>query len=279
MGFLNTLTYDQQGFSTVAGPGSAVGTLVLSNTATSRRNGVKVQTTGTANNIPAVYGCDLNNNAVFNEAGDGQNLACNWLSWKYLIAYLDWSALRPITEFEYEKTCRGPMASSAGEYAWGSNILLQATAGALNNAGQSSETSTAAGSGLCAYGSNNSAHGPLRCGFAATATTNRIQSGGSYYGVMDMTGNVAEQCLGGYNFNYSAFTTANGDGIVATTTGVANTAGWPATGGGPGGGIVRGGDWFSPSTAYLQTSDRAFMTDNSNQVPDYRVGGRGVRSW
>jgi formylglycine-generating enzyme required for sulfatase activity len=275
--FLNTLTYDQQISRTASSPNSAAGTLAIAG-ATPSRNGIKIQTSGTINNIPAVYGCDLNGNGTFNEASDGQNIACNWLSWPDLMAYLDWSALRPMTEFEYEKICRGTVVPTANENAWSTVSLLQAQSGALNNPGQASETSTAAGSGLCAYGINSTANGPLRCGFAATATTTRTQAGGSYYGALDMTGNVDEQCVGGYNYNYSAFTSASGDGSL-TAVGAANTAGWPSTGGGQNGGISRGSDWFTNTVAYLNVSDRYQMVLNYNQNRDYRVGGRGVRSW
>jgi formylglycine-generating enzyme required for sulfatase activity len=275
--FLNTLTYDQQITRTTNSPNSAPGTLAIAG-ATPSRNGIKIETSGTINNIPAVYGCDLNGNGTFNEAADGQNIACNWISWADLMAFLDWAALRPMTEFEYEKVCRGTTVPIANENAWSTTSLLQAHSGALNNAGQASETSTAAGAGLCAYGINNTANGPLRCGFAATASTTRIQAGGSYFGAMDMSGNVDEQCVGGYNYNYSAFTTANGDGTL-TAVGAANTSGWPSTGGGQYGGISKGSDWYTTNTAYLNVSDRYQMVLNYNQNRDYRAGGRGVRSW
>lgn len=275
--FLNVLTYDQQATRTANSPNSAANTLAIAG-ATPSRNGIKIQTSGTINNIPAVYGCDLNANGVFNEAADGQNLACNWLSWPDLIAYLDWSALRPMTEFEFEKVCRGTAAVVASENAWGASGVLQAQSGALNNAGLSSETSTSAGAGLCAYGINNTANGPLRCGFAATAATTRTQAGASYYGCMDMSGNADEQCVGGYNYNYSAFTTANGDGSLSAV-GSANIAGCPGTGGGQNGGISRGSNWYSNTIAYLNVSDRYQMVLNYNQLRDYRCGGRGVRNW
>ncbi len=275
--FLNTLTYDQQITRTANSPNSAVGTLAIAGAIPSR-NCIEIQASGTINNIPAVYGCDLNNNGTYNEADDGQNLACNWISWTDLLAYLDWSAFRPMTEFEYEKVCRGTATPSALEKAWSTTNLIQAESGSLNNAGLASETSTASGAGLCAYGINNTANGPLRCGFAATATTTRTQSGGSYYGAMDMSGNVDEQCVGGYDFNYSAFTTANGDGSL-TAVGAANTTGWPTLGGGRNGGISRGSDWFTVNNTYLNVSDRIQMTNNYNQNRDYRIGGRGVRSW
>ncbi|TAL58382.1 MAG: hypothetical protein EPN85_11705 [Bacteroidetes bacterium] len=275
--FLNVLTYDQQTGRTGNAPNSAVGTLAIAG-ATPSRNRIEIQTPGTINNIPAVYGCDLNNNGTYNEAADGQNLACNWLSWPDLIAYLDWAAIRPMTEFEFEKVCRGTASVTANENAWGSVTLLQAESGALNNAGQVSETSTAAGAGLCAYGIADLAKGPLRCGFAATGTTTRVQAGSSYYGVMDMSGNVDEQCVGGYAYNYSAFTTANGDGSISSV-GSANIAGCPGVGGGQFGGVSRGSDWYTANVLYPNVSDRYQMVLNYNQSRDYRVGGRGVRNW
>jgi formylglycine-generating enzyme required for sulfatase activity len=275
--FLNTLTYEQQITRTANNPNSAVGTLAIA-PATNCRNGIKIQTAGTPNNIPAVYGCDLNSNGVFNEAADGQNIACNWLSWPDLIAYLDWATLRPMTEFEFEKVCRGPSSTgvTANEYAWGSTFLIQASSSAITGSGANNESSTAFGVGLCAYGVGSTAQGPLRCGFAAGAATIRSQAGSSYYGVMDMSGNVMEQCLGGYNFNYSAFTSAVGDGSL-TTIGLANTTGWPLTGGGQLGGVGRGGDWYNGNAAMLNISDRNGMTSNSNQGRDRSYGGRGVR--
>jgi len=165
-----------------------------------------------------------------------------------------------------------------GEFAWSALSLLQAESGALTNSGQSSEVSTASGNGLCAYGANNSAKGPLRCGFAAGAATNRAQAGGAFYGAMDMSGNVMEQCIGGYNFNYSAFTTANGDGTL-TAAGLANTAGWPTNGGGQGGGVGRGSDWFTTNTTYLTISDCVYMVNNFNQGRSNLAGGRGVRNF
>jgi formylglycine-generating enzyme required for sulfatase activity len=273
--FLNTLTYDQQAACSASNPISAPGTLAIAS-AVFCRNGIRIKTSGVVNNVPGIYGNDLNANGVFGEAADGQTLACNWLQWSDLTAYLDWVALRPMTEFEYEKVCRGTNASLPNENAWSTTNLMQALSTALINPGAANETSTSSGAGLCAYGANTTADGPLRCGFAATAATTRTLAGGSYYGAMDMSGNVMEQCVGGYNFNYSTFTNACGDGAISVA-GAANTAGWPAVGGGQGGGIARGSDWFTPTLAYLNISDRAYMTSNFNQLRDNRVGGRGVR--
>jgi formylglycine-generating enzyme required for sulfatase activity len=274
--FLNSLTFTQQLARTNFNPASAVGTYAIANSGTPVRNGIKIRTSGVSAITPAVYGCDLNNNGVFNEAADGQNIACGWLSWSDLMAYLDWAALRPMTEFEYEKICRGTSPSPIPyEYAWNAISITQATASSLNNAGQASETSTAAGNGLCNYGGGPGA-GPLRCGFAAGAATNKAQAGGAWYGVMEMSGNLWEQCVGGYNFNYSAFTNACGDGTL-TAAGAANTPNWPVSGGGQAGGVLRGGS-YGDAAIYQTISDRVQMTNNANQNRNNpSVGGRGVR--
>jgi len=276
--YLNSLTFTQQNARTNISPASAIGSWPIQTASPNNaRNGIRIMTPGTAATIPAIYGCDLNVNGTFNEPADGQNLACNWLSWPDLMTYLDWSGLRPMTEMEYEKVCRGPAPFVANEYAWGNTSILQATSGALLNAGQGTELSTAAGNGLCAYGSANSTtFGPLRCGFAAGAATTRFQAGATYYGVMEMSGNVFEQCVGGTSFNYSTFNGLNGDGTI-TAGGLFNTANWPTAGGGSAGGVVRGGSFNSFAPGDLRVSDRAQMSNNFNQSKSAVVGGRGVR--
>ena len=264
--FLNSLTYDQQMLRTATNPNSAVGTLAIAASANPCRNDIRISTSGIINNTPAVYTSTL------------PNLACSWLSWADLIAYLDWAALRPMTEFEFEKICRGPNPPLASENAWGTTNLLQAESGALTNAGLVNEISNAAGSGLCAYGANILTKGPLRCGFAATATTTRVQSGGSFYGAMDMSGNVNEQCVGGYNYNYSTFTTANGDGALSLIA-LANVTGWPPTGGGQSGAIMRGSNWYTITVTDLNVSDRGLLPQQYNNTRHVLCGGRGVRSW
>jgi formylglycine-generating enzyme required for sulfatase activity len=278
--FLNTLTYDQQLTRFANAPNSAPGTFVLAGLPNPQncRNGIRIKTAGQVSNIPAVVGCDLNLNGTFDEADDGQNIACNWLSWPDLMAFLDWAALRPMTEFEYEKVCRGTATPVINEYAWGTTTILAANSGAIVYPGAVNEVSITSGSGLCAYGvgaTNN--RGPLRCGFAATSTSNRPVAGSTFYGVMEMSGNVVEQCLGGYSYNYSAFTNANGDGSISAT-GIADTPNWPLNGGGNGGGgTSKGGNWYDAAGTCI-TSNRDWMTWNGNQNKDNRVGGRGIRT-
>ncbi|MBU3744645.1 MAG: hypothetical protein FGM61_08900, partial [Sediminibacterium sp.] len=67
--FLNTLTYTQQAARTIAAspPNSAAGTPALSS-GNANRNGIDIQTSGTASTVPAVYACNLDGDAIYNEA-------------------------------------------------------------------------------------------------------------------------------------------------------------------------------------------------------------------
>ncbi len=118
--FLNTLNYFQQVTRTTNDPGSisGIGALVSGNLG---RNGIDIQTPGVF--IPAVYACNIDGDTNFGESNDGKDIACNYLSWGDLSAYLDWSGLRPMTELEFEKACRGTMVPVADEYAWGTNSV------------------------------------------------------------------------------------------------------------------------------------------------------------
>lgn len=286
--FLNLLPASQQGNRTAVSVTASVGTLALAPSATPNRNGIRISTSATGSPLkPAIYGSDLNNNGTFDEAADGEALACNYLSWNDLLAYLDWAALRPMTEFEFEKAARGPSSQgtpTVAAYVWNTTNILQAHAGALTNAGQVSEISTASGNGLCAYNSSNSAHGPLRTGFAASGSTDRQGAGSSYYGILDLSGNVWEQCYhigynGGSGFGKApTFTGVLGDGML-DDLGYANAQYW----GGQNSvkqSIVRGGNW-NQTLDYCRLSNRSLITsaggENSNRVA--RTGGRGVRQF
>jgi hypothetical protein len=106
-----------------------------------------------------------------------------------------------------------------------------------------------------------------------------VQSGATYYGILDMAGNLFEQCVGGAGYDYSGFTTANGDGVLSAI-GSANTVGWPTNGGTNSGTIIRGNWMDSNVLGYAQTSDRSFYPGNSiNAGRNKFAGTRGVRSF
>jgi hypothetical protein len=117
--FLNTLTRVQQNtrtYTDISGT-SITNRFVMSNTSTvSYRNGIRCDATLPASPTPVTLYCDLNSNGIGNEASDGQNIASNFISWPDVAAYADWAGLRPMTELEFEKACRGPNSSLYGEF-------------------------------------------------------------------------------------------------------------------------------------------------------------------
>jgi hypothetical protein len=65
-------------------------------------------------------------------------VSCNYLSWTDLAAYLDWSGLRPMTELEFEKACRGTASPAPCEYAWGTAGIASSPY-TLSNSGANNE--------------------------------------------------------------------------------------------------------------------------------------------
>jgi formylglycine-generating enzyme required for sulfatase activity len=270
--FLNTLTYTQQTSRAVNVTGIA-GTAALSNT---NRNGIDIQTPGVAASFtPAVYACNLDVDANYNEAVDGEWIACNHISWMDGCAYVDWAGLRPMTELEYEKACRGDQAAVSGEYAWGSASITGATG--ISNGGANNETFSNAGAN-CAYNNSGGVPGPLRVGAFAGGATTRAQAGATYYGIMEMSGNVWERTVTIGNATGRNFTGLNGNGQLSPN-GHANQSLWPGISGsevtGATGSGFRGGTWDS-GDSFARVSDRysaviLYIIRGSN------FGFRGVR--
>jgi formylglycine-generating enzyme required for sulfatase activity len=264
--FYNTLTYDQQAArlkissnrvltSTNQYYGENWGSISLYNSST-----------GTNNTIPATI------------TSAYPHLPMGYMNWQDLTSYLDWSGLRPMTEFEFEKACRGTLLPVAYEYPWGTTIMNGGNGGNYIYAQWGATATWPVYDGACR---NWDDQGPVRSGFAATTTSNRSQSGATYYGIMEMAGNVWEQCVGGGNgYDYSTFTTTNGDGIL-TTAGLANVTGWPPNGGTTSGTILKGGHFVSTSNYFqYQISDRAYYGGSGENASNTRtryIGGRGVR--
>lgn len=271
--FLNSLTFSQQQSRIATDPTAAAGTYVTFG-ANYYRNGIVIETPGNNAAIPAVFGCDATN-GVINNSNDGQSIAMANLSWADLAAYLDWSALRPMTELEYEKVCRGIMPRVAGEYPWGDTNINPFYSTTVVNPLQPTEAANAVVNGRCAYGlgSANPAYGPLKVGVFATATSGRSSAGASYYGAMEMGGNVWERTISVGNSAGVTFNGTLGDGTL-TAIGNANQATWPSVTTATGVGS-RGGEYVSGST-FIRTSDRTYAS-STNANRDYTFGGRGVR--
>ncbi len=272
--FLNCLTLAQQTTRTANAPTATAGTLALAGF-NANRNGIRI---GTPSNgtLPAVYMCDDNTTDAANSLTDGQNRACNYLNWNDLAAWLDWAALRPMTELEFEKATRGPAPPVAGEFAWGTPLVVDANT--LAHDGLPNETVTdpvPAGYGLASHGYQGP-QGGLRCGFGGSDTSTRLTIGAGYYGATEMSGNLWELVITVTTTQGLNFTGATGDGNL-DAAGNANTSNWPETDAMGAG--HRGGGWNSgilPDFRDLAISDRFYI----GLVPTNRRntgGGRGCR--
>lgn len=146
-----------------------------------------------------------------------------------IIGFGEWSGLRPMTEFEFEKSCRGPLppyvyiSGSNGdeqpESAWGydrniSNTGFNPAFAKLSGPENGNEFDLIfdvkkrytyalfmpSGSFPVEGGDFQDSHpiyggylkGPVRAGFFANDTTSRISAGSSFYGIMDLSYNANE---------------------------------------------------------------------------------------
>lgn len=202
--FMNTLTRAQQN---ILAPGYDFVNKASGSISYGSPSFALTSATFTSLTEPAVFGCDANRNGIFNEANDGQNNGVLVEKMIDVLAYLDWAGLRPMTGYEYEKACRGPLVPVQGEYAWGNTTKNEVTLD-YDRYG-ANETSTTVVNGPGSYaGTRNGA-------FAKPTGSTRLNSGGSYYGVMELSNSCFEPHTGyGYGLAWSLWTGTHGDGIV-----------------------------------------------------------------
>jgi hypothetical protein len=85
---------------------------------------------GPARGGPGLYGvsrymirCDTNAGVYVAEVPDR---GCNFLGWPQILNYEAWAGLRPLTDLEYEKACRGPRTVARSEDAWAAGMCAPA---------------------------------------------------------------------------------------------------------------------------------------------------------
>jgi formylglycine-generating enzyme required for sulfatase activity len=269
--FLNTLTRRQQR--------NRVGTYIQTTSITQRwvmaglisqgyRNGLHCDAAQPDTVSPVIFYCDLDSTNGYDQSNDGKNIANNYMSIYDIKGYAAWTGLRPMTELEFEKAARGPRPAAQDEYAWGSNSITGATG--LTNGGQGSEIASNAGAN-CNSGSGLSPLGPMRAGAFATVASDRQMAGAGYYGAMDLSGNLYEQCITIGNSGGRSFTGTHGSGEL-TPDGWAVVSNWPSYIG-----FGKRAGAFSQSSPYERTSDRY----NANYYDTNGLntsGGRCVRT-
>jgi formylglycine-generating enzyme required for sulfatase activity len=211
--------------------------------------------------------------AVLPDRGGGAtyaDVAMTYLSWADLVAYLAWSGLRPMSELEFEKAARGSGQPAVPfEYAWGNASNVQVTG--LTNDGTSTEVPSG---GITANLNRDSGiSGPIRVGSLASGSTSRIDSGASYYGIMELSGNAGERTVTMGQVAGRAFTGTHGDGTLSTV-GDADVSSWPGTNAEGSG--FRGSSWpyNAAGTRVSEREDAAVVRADRS----FNRGGRGVLS-
>lgn len=280
--FLNMLTRDQQNTRTAS---QTADQYVMSNSNNvDYRSGIRAPSSIPTGVIK--FGCDLDGitahntstgDGTFNESDDGQWVAANYLSYMDGAAYADWAALRPFTGLEFEKAARGGQTAVDDEYVWGNTTLESATS-SLTNSGEASEVGN---QGNMNYPSA-SPDGPFRVGSYADATSTRTNSGGSYYGVMDLSGNLWERPVSIGIAAGRTFTGTHGDGELTTTTsyeGNATNTDWPGINGTASYGVtdVTGVGFRGGAFDYSSTNTRVADRSYASQMYAPRYSSHGAR--
>ncbi|MBB6462618.1 formylglycine-generating enzyme family protein [Flammeovirga kamogawensis] len=202
-------------------------------------------------------------------------LPMNFMKWEDLANYLDWAALRPMTELEFEKAARGSDSYNiAGQYAWGISTIVTDVYTYSNADAEDEGIATNYGDGqgnaICLTTSSSY---PVRVGiFSANADcSSRAEAGSSYYGIMELSGNVTEFVINAADATGALFDGTHGNGEFDGFNNF-DVSSWPSDSNG----IGKKGGSFGDVANRLLVSDRGLMT--VTLVRNQKFGGRGVRT-
>jgi len=233
------------------------------------QNGIRCLDNFATRPAPIVFANDVNGSVAAdfsssNQADDGQQKACGYLSNASTLAYLDWSGLRPMSELEYEKACRGNATPLANEYVWGTTNYVSLTS--PSNNGMVNEVAVNPAANCNVDGNYNAV---LRVGMFANPASSRAESGATFWGIQNMGDNLWEPCMSvGLTDNRFFTSTLHGDGKL-TVMGATDT-GWPNPG-------MRGGS-AANAVACSRTSDRVNASYVNTSWNVWNYGCRGVRT-
>lgn len=265
--FLNLLTRKQQQARVASDiSGDKVASIyVMTNTPEERlRNNIVCMASGNGTDKPIVFSTKAPSRVV------------NFIEWADQAAYADWAALRPLTEMEYEKTCRGTAKPIPNEYAWGTTRIgrVEAFKG-VDGSGQETKLPDSGIVNACFDGGIGPMHrgkqavlkhegfvGAVSAGlFARTqheGVPKRENDGAAFYGALELSGNAWDVFVTLGHPKGRAFQRVSGDGEL-DANGDASVPTWPAK---DAQGIgARGGVWVSPGAIYLCMARRQAGAD------------------
>lgn len=343
--FLNTLSLAQQRDRTLVPPSAPIGSMGLCATNIEScppcRNSVTIAVPGVP--VPPVQVVSRDDGVLASISPptvvpavyrtEAPDAACGHMVPEDVVAYAGWAGLRPMTELEYEKACRGPLRPVPDEYVWGDksvandkepaawyevcnigkpdervvcvrgegqcNAAWWGTLGRPTDsvAGPADANEAAAtnlqaeatlddgapdkkhpapkegepgddaiGQGTTQTNQTTAFFGPLRAEVFATRNSTRTSSGASYWGILEMSGNLWEPTITVGNAAGRRFEGTHGNGTPGPSPG------WHLPSGGSSNVRAfrpRGGGWEAQQKQMLRTSDRA---------ASFGVGG-GDRRW
>lgn len=227
----------------------------------SQRNSIVI---GEKDEIGRIFATDLNPTNDISQEDDGQTVACNFLSPADMLAYADWTGLRPLSELEYEKMARRPWPNKVHQWDWAGGTIDELKPPQLSNqiidAGKNTERLTAVN-----VNAGGKEEGPVRSGAFAKGKDNSADAGASFWGVMDLSGNLSEIYYNvepiGRSFDFRR--ESHGDGMIAanseTNAGDGNVSPsyWPQN---VAAFAVRGGNFLSEEKQDLAVSERKYPT-------------------
>ena len=220
------------------------------------------------------------------------NRAMNAISFADTSAFACFAGLRPMTELEYEKACRGPLPAVKEEFSWGSTKIGRVFHfDGVDGSGYEKPVAQKPGEITnCNYGTdiapfekafktvpdNPGWIGPVTVGLFENSDPNpdlneRERTGASYYGIMELCGNVWENIVTLGREDGRKYVPKHGSGEL-TKDGYHNMDCWPDPKTAAGAG-VRGGVFVSPNPTYLHMALRVFGSHTKN---DKRYHG-GIR--
>jgi hypothetical protein len=133
------------------------------------------------------------------------NRACGNATVNRFLSFADWSGLRPMSILELNKASYGPLQPALMIYS-------QSLCGGVDYYSASTGSSTNFGD-------------LVDVGFYASISTVRSNSGGSYYGIFELSGNAHEPIS---KLGYFNFSKVNGNGSLAIN-GLTDETNWPAS--------------------------------------------------